>query len=218
MKNYFKTIQITQELLLWISIAILLVLPNLLVFSPDTLSQDVITRLYDISHIAVFFVMMIRPMADIFSKTTYIRPLVILRKGTGVLSAAIVVSFMFAKFIMDPSGYIMQYFTASYWSLDNLALLAHAADVSALLLLVTSNSFSKDILGAWWKRIQRLSYVYFYASSIYVYSIMPDNQLLYSMGLVTLATVIAYFINKRKFVVSTSSTTAPVPELVEGGK
>lgn len=198
MKTYFKTIQITQELLLWISVAILLVLPNLLVFSSDTLSQNVITRLYDISHIAVFFVMMIRPLADIFSRTTYIRPLVILRKGVGVLSAAIVVSFMFAKFIMDPSGYVMQYFTASYWSLDNLALLAHAADVSALLLLITSNNFSKDLLGVWWKRIQRLSYVYFYASSIYVYSIMPDSHLLYSMGLVTLATVIAYFINKKR--------------------
>ena len=198
MKTYIRSIQFLQKFSLGISLLILLILPLVIVFYPDSLSEQTTLRLYDLSHITVFFVMIIRPLADIFTRSTKIRPLVILRKGVGVLSASIVVSFILAKIIMDSSVYFGSLFTSEYWSFENLAILAHLGDLSAILLIVTSNNLSKRMLGAWWKRIQRLSYVYFYASSLYVLFIFHNYSVLLSMIIVTILTYVAYTKNKKR--------------------
>lgn len=201
MKYYIKTISYVQELLLGIGILTLMVLPLAILFNVDIVLSRTMT-LYSLVHITVFFVMVIRPLADIFTGTIYIRPLVPLRKGFGVVSASIVVSFLIAKIITDPSGYLQDLFTLSYWSLTNNALLAHLADITAVLLLITSNTFSKRILGTWWKRIQRLSYVYFFASGLYVYLSFGENLVLTFMAIVAIVTLIAYIKNTLKSTVT----------------
>jgi DMSO/TMAO reductase YedYZ heme-binding membrane subunit len=206
MKKYIRSIQFFQKFSLGISLLILFTLPLLIVFYPESLSEQTILRLYDISHITVFFVMIIRPAADIFTKSKIIRPLVILRKGVGVLSASVIVSFILAKIIVDPSGYFVSLVTQEYWSFENLAVLAHLGDMSALLLLVTSNSLSKKLLGVWWKRIQRLSYVYFYASSLYVFFMFNDTIILLSMFIVTAFTCGAYVKNEARRNLSTQTS------------
>jgi DMSO/TMAO reductase YedYZ heme-binding membrane subunit len=175
-------------------------LPLIIAFKPDILSQKIINNLYEFSHITILLVMIIRPLADIFIKTKWIRPLVILRKGVGVLSASIIASFIFSKIIMNPTGYFGAFDTAKYWSLQNLALFAHLADISAIILLITSNNLSKRILGNWWKRIQRLSYIYFYASSLYIFIILGNNLAFISICIVTILTIIAYAKNHTKSI------------------
>lgn len=206
MKNYIHSIQLLQKFSLGVSLLILFILPLIIVFYPNSLSEQVTLRLYDISHITIFFVMIIRPLADIFTKSTKIRPLVILRKGIGVLSASIIVSFILAKVIVDPSGYFGSLFTSQYWSFENFAVLAHLGDLSAILLIVTSNNLSKKLLGLWWKRIQRLSYVYFYASSLYVFFIFNDYIVLLSMILVTALTYIAHIKNRKRKMLNTQTS------------
>lgn len=198
MKKYLQTIKYAQSFFLGLSILIMMVLPIIIVFFPELLSEKITLDLYNISHITIFFVMVIRPLADIFTQTKFIRPLVILRKGVGVLSASVVVSFILAKIIIDPVDYFSSIATLKYWSFENLAFFAHLADISAIILIVTSNNFSKRILGNWWKNIQRLSYVYFYASSIYVLFTFDDYILLLAMFLVTLLTMLAYLKNQKR--------------------
>lgn len=198
MKIYLKTIKFLQQFFLGISILIMLVLPLILALYPDGLSEETILKLYDISHVSVFFVMLVRPLADIFMNAKWIRPLVILRKGVGVLAASVVVSVIFSKLIIDPVGYLSAFGTTSYWSLHHYALLAHLADISAILLIVTSNNLSKRLLGSWWKRIQRLSYVFFYASSLYVFLTFGKVSLLYAMAIITFVTVLAFIMNKHR--------------------
>jgi DMSO/TMAO reductase YedYZ heme-binding membrane subunit len=200
MRTYLKTIQLTQKISLGLSIAIMLILPLIISFAPDWLSEATTLRLYSISHFTVFFVMIVRPLADILTGTSYIRPLVILRKGVGVLSASIVASFILAKIIINPAAYFGSLFTLSYWSLKNLAILAHLGDLSAILLLITSNNLSKRLLGPWWKRVQKLSYVYFYASSLYVLMIFHDGLVFWSMLIVSIVTIAAHFKNERKII------------------
>ncbi len=211
MKTYLKTIKYTQDLFLGISILIMIILPIILAFFPEIISPEKTLSLYDLSHIAVFFVMIIRPLSDIFTQTNLIRPLVILRKGVGVFSASIIVSFIFSKIIIDPVAYFSAFKTFKYWSIDNFALLAHLADISALILIITSNNFSKRILGTYnWKNIQRLSYLYFYASSLYVLLVLEDVRMLFSIIIVTLLTIMAYIKNKNKKLnktINTNNTT-----------
>jgi len=205
MKYYIKAISYTQEFLLGLGIFILMALPLAVLYDIEAVTSQSLA-LYDVVHITLFFVMVIRPLADIWTSTQYVRPLVILRKGFGVVSASIVVAFLLAKIIADPSGYIQNFFTTAYWSLENYALFAHLADVTAILLLVTSNRFSKRVLGAWWKRIQRLSYVYFYASALYVYLSFGENLILSFMAIVTIVTLVAYVKNTLKMEVIKATT------------
>jgi DMSO/TMAO reductase YedYZ heme-binding membrane subunit len=198
MKTYLDTIRILQRLLLGLSVLILLTLPLIIVFKQDGLSDNTTLRLYDIAHITVLFVMIIRPLADIFRKTNLIRPLVILRKGVGVLSASIITSFILAKIIIVGGGYFASWFTAKYWSFENYAILAHLADLSAIILIITSNNLSKKILGDWWKRVQKLAYIYYYASSFYVYLVFGTKMVAISIIIVTLLTLIAFYKNWQK--------------------
>lgn len=198
MKIYLALIKRIQQILLTLSVILMMVLPLVLVLYPDFLSDTAINHFYTVSHLLIFFVMMVRPLADLLTTSRWVRPLVILRKGAGVMSAAIAVSFLFAKLIVDPQGYLAGMRTLPYWSLWGYAVLAHMADISAIALLVTSNNLSKKLLGVWWKRIQKLSYVYFYGSALYVYLSYGDTNLLIAMALVTVVTLMAFIENRNK--------------------
>lgn len=198
MKHYLAAIKIAQTTFLAIGIALLAILPSTIALYPDVYSNGFATTLYTIAHTSLVFVMLVRPLADIFIGIRIIRPLVILRKGLGVLSASIIVSFIIAKLIVDPSGYFASMTTLEYWSIRGMALFAHLADLSAVVLLVTSNNLSKRVLGVWWKRVQKLSYVYFYGSAVFVfYTYTNYHMLVYMIG-VTLATYLAYILNKER--------------------
>ncbi len=198
MRTYLQSIKYTQIILLVISITILAVLPLTLTFYPDFFTTERVQDLFSVSHWFLIFVMLVRPLADIFTNTKLIRPLVILRKGAGVLSASIVVSFILTKLMTDPAGYVESIATLHYWSFANYSVLAHIADITAVLLLITSNNLSKRLLGSWWKKIQKLSYVYFYGSALYVVLLYGNIDLLIAIILVTVATYIAFIKNRKR--------------------
>jgi DMSO/TMAO reductase YedYZ heme-binding membrane subunit len=195
MKFYLTAIKYNQQILLGVSMLILLVLPTAVALYPKSINQQLF---YTAAHVSLFLVMIIRPLADLLPKIPYVRPLVILRKGLGVFSASIIVSFILAKIIVAPGDYFSSFATTAYWSLEKLALLAHLADISAILLLVTSNNLSKKLLGIHWKQIQRLSYVYFYGSALYLFFIVGDQTVLYYVAIVTFLTIAAFFKNRAR--------------------
>ncbi len=194
MKLYFSIIATTQNILLGVSILMLAILPGVSVFFPEIIPTN---TLFFLAHTSLFLVMIIRPLADLLPTIRFIRPLVILRKGVGVFSAAIIVSFILAKIITDPAAWIQDIMSISYWSPTSLAFLAHLADISAILLLVTSNNLSKRLLGRNWKRIQRLSYIYFYGSGVYVVATYQDKIVLSFLFMVTLVTIGSYMVKRR---------------------
>lgn len=204
MKTFFTLIKHTQNSLLAISIVTLATLPAALALTPQWFTDTTYLWLYGIAHFSLFLVMLVRPLADILRGVSWLRPLVILRKGLGVLSASIIVSFIIAKLIVDPIGYVSSFTTPAYWSFTHLALLAHLADISAVLLLITSNNLSKRLLGKGWKRLQRLSYVYFYASGFYVFFVLGETLVLYYLIIVTIVTTLAWFRN-HGYILTTHS-------------
>ncbi len=191
-KTYFATIAFVQELLVWVGITTLLVLPIILSYAPDLIPSQGIGLLFTISLVMVFLVMLIRPLADLFPNIVFLRPLVILRKGLGVASASIIVSFMLSRFMLDGSGYILEFLTPERWSLATGAFLSPVGDLSALVLLITSNRFAKRILSKNWKRVQKLAYVYFYAGCLYEFWFLDQTLALWFMIIVTGAVFGAY--------------------------
>ncbi len=197
-KVFFTAIAYLQTCLLAISVLILIGIPSIRVFWDFLLTNSVITLLFTISLASVFFVMAIRPLADIFSRIPFLRPLVILRKGFGVLSASLIVSLMLAKIVTDGSGYLYGFLTDDFWRIESYAFLAHLGDVTGVILLITSNTFSKKLLGKNWKRIQKLAYVYFYAGA--VYELLAFGSSLAAVALVTVTTLVLIAWYRNHFI------------------
>jgi hypothetical protein len=173
------------------------ILPGILAYTPNSIAGW-INSLYLISLTAVFFVMIIRPLSDLFPELTWLRTLVILRKGVGVLSASIIVSFILSKILLGGTDYVENFFTSDYWSIVGWSFLAHTGDVTAVILIVTSNKFSKRILGKNWKRIQKLAYVYFYAGAGYEMLALGSTYAFIAIIAVTILIGLAHIKNSIK--------------------
>ncbi len=199
MSRYLKIIGIVQEFLLEESIALICIFPAMLLLVPELIGPRLITAMYTASLVGVFFVMSIRPLADLLPNVKWIRPLVILRKGFGVFSASIIVSFMVAKIIdLGVSAYFLQYVDPAYWSLEGFKFFAHLGDVTAVPLLLTSNNLSKQLLGKNWKRLQQLAYVYFYSGAIYEALAFGSKLAVIAIFVVSVLVISAYFYNLSK--------------------
>lgn len=127
--------------------------------------------LYDISWFSVVFVMAIRPLKDIFPRVWILRTLCYYRKALGILSASIIVINWFGAYYFNPAN-LERYFLSARWWLW-LPLIARLSELTALILLLTSNNISQKILGSWWKRIQRSSYIYFVTGWIMAAGLFP---------------------------------------------
>lgn len=184
-----KFLLIFQNILISISLFLLGFIPTY----SQTLGMGFAVRgaLYAVSFVAVFAVMIVRPLADI-TGFLWLRRLVILRKGFGILSSSIIIGFMVDALITPQSPYLSSLLSGTFFSLDHFTLFAHLGDISGLILLLTSNTFSQKLLKQNWKRIQRLSYVYFYAGGIYEAFALDSMFALYAILLVTNLTVLAW--------------------------
>ena len=191
-----KILRIIQNIFLSISLIILVFLPLFAAFGE--MSSVVQNVLYRISFIAVFFVMIVRPLADILPTQKWLRKLVFLRKGVGVLSASIIVGFMIGGIIAPGSTYLSSIFTVDYWSIQSGAFFAHIGDWTGLILLLTSNNLSMILLKKNWKRIQKLAYVYFYSGGIYEVYILDHQSALWAMIIVACVVVIAFIMNAKR--------------------
>jgi hypothetical protein len=60
--------------------------------------------------------MIIRPLADIFSKVKILKKLIFLRKSLGILSAMIIVIIMVSGWIQNPDLTFFNYFSAQKWN------------------------------------------------------------------------------------------------------
>ncbi len=197
-RQYISFIKYVQTIVSVLSVLLFLfIMPMIINFAPGLLPQDFQANVYALSLFAVTFVMAIRPLADIFG-WVWLRNLVILRKSFGILSASIIIGFALVQVLQQGNEYFLRILTPAYWEIINGAYLAHIGDVTAVILLITSNTFSRRSLGKWWKRIQKLAYVYFYSGALYVVVIFQEMYALIALVLVSILLIIAY-VKKRLF-------------------
>jgi DMSO/TMAO reductase YedYZ heme-binding membrane subunit len=185
-----KNLNFIQNVLIQDGLFVLMFIPFLSLFMDMGMPSR--SLLFIVSFFTAFLVMAIRPLADIFPEFPILRKLVLFRKGVGILSASIIVGFMFEKIIAPGSTYLASIFSADYYSFNNYAIFAHLGDLSGFILLITSNKLSQKILKNNWKRIQRLSYVYFYAGGIYEAFFLHNTFALYALFIITDLTILAW--------------------------
>lgn len=115
--------------------------------------------IFNLSWFAVIFVMLIRPISDIFSKSNFLRSLKTFRKPLWIFSSLLIIATFTWEWFFDLNT-ISNYFSLNRWNSIN-ALIPRITEVSAVILAITSNVYSQKLLGKNWKRIQYLSYAYF---------------------------------------------------------
>ncbi|MGK2848684.1 MAG: hypothetical protein ACSLEX_01285 [Minisyncoccota bacterium] len=183
-----------QNILIGISLILLTGIPLVAYFFG--IDSTVRGYLFTLSFASVFLVMIIRPFADIFITQLWLRRLVILRKGFGILSASIITGFMITSIMLSRFTYLADMITPAFYSLDGYVLFAHLGDLTGLILLLTSNRLSQKLLKRNWKRVQRLSYVYFYAGGLYEVFALNSLFALYAVLFVTNVTALAWAVKK----------------------
>ena len=147
--------------------------------------------LWGISWYSLVLLMAIRPLSDIFPKITILKRLIILRKWLWILSAMVIVSQALYTYIPDYSLFISIFFNLDHWWFDRMQFFARMWELTGLILLITSNNFSIRKLWRWWKRVQRLSYIYFYSWWIYIFNLWKTSAM-YWMVLVSILWIVAY--------------------------
>jgi len=160
------------------------------------LGHSLYTWLYIISWYAVCFVMIIRPLADIFPKQRYLRQLTMLRRAFGILSSIIIVTLLLDKWFTNPSSFIA-FFYPSNWGWW-YPIVARLSELTAIILLLTSNNFSQKKLGKNWKHIQRNSYIYFITGGILAMRYGDDYMVQASMTLVIIVFFVAVGVKKYR--------------------
>ena len=156
--------------------------------------------LYDLSWFSVVFVMAIRPLKDLFPKVGILKTLCYYRKALWILSAIVIVVNWLWAFYFNPV-LIERYFTLSRWE-PWLALTARLSELTALILLITSNNISQRLLWRWWKRIQRSSYIYFITWGIMAAQTFP-LKIYPLIGIVVVLYILAevkLWIEKRRWL------------------
>jgi len=198
MTLYIKTLIWLRKIILWISFIVGAVILLGYDYYPTLLSESTEMWLWKINSIAIFLVMIVRPLADLLPKLKWLRALVPMRKELGILSAMIVLGFGLAKYNFWGWEYFVQtYFSLSYWKFPEPAAFGHLGELVAVPLLLTSNLYSQRKLKKHWKTIQRLAYVYFFAGGYYVLVTFNATEELWFMAIVAVLTVAAWA--KKKF-------------------
>ncbi len=152
--------------------------------------------LWDLALITLIILMLIRPLNDIFPKLEFYRYMT-LRKNLGIFSAMVIVSYGAIHYItLGFSESINTYFSLGYWSFSNNMFFAHMGELTGFILLITSNMFSIRLLKKNWKRVQKLSYVYFFCGSWYVFSSFGKTYALIAIIVVFEITLFAYLKKK----------------------
>ncbi len=152
--------------------------------------------LWDVSWYAVTLLMCIRPIGDLLPDVFLFRALLPLRQGLGILSSVVVATNAGFAYLPDFANFLTLYTSARMWGFETRLLFARLAEIVGIILLITSNSLSQRLLGKWWKRIQRLSYVYFFAAGIYLAHIGSDAAIP-AMILVGALWIAAFVKNRR---------------------
>ncbi|RME31408.1 hypothetical protein D6789_02785 [Candidatus Woesearchaeota archaeon] len=191
---FFTMMKLTKY---FINFATVLVIP-LALFFPESKPL-----LWNLSLYAVFILMCIRPLHDLFPRLRLIR-LISLRKNLGIFSATIVVVFGVQHYIgLGLAAFLTEYFSLAAW---HDLFFGRIGELTGAILLLTSNKLSIRLLKRNWKRVQRLSYVYFFSGAWYVFSSFHKLFGLVSIVIVAQLTLFA-FIKKNTAVRFTHTVT-----------
>ncbi|MBA4337027.1 hypothetical protein C0416_04640 [bacterium] len=147
--------------------------------------------------ITLLIIVLSRPLADLL-QVKFIRKIQLKRKWIGLICGAMVVLHV-VVYSITFSVSLKFFFDSSYWDFAKFTGWGGLAFVTMIPLLLTSNNYAIRLLKRNWKRLQRLTYLFFIASGIHIYMVGGKWPLtLVPMAIWLTLWVWAYFLNLSK--------------------
>lgn len=129
---------------------------------------------WNISWFLLIIIVYSRPLSNIFNKVTVLKRIVSLRKELWILCATFCITHSIWYFLNTNN--LWGIFNSIYWMPDNAFWYWMYALVISIPLLITSNIYSIKLLGKNWKRLQRLTYLFFILIAIHIILIKPQDS------------------------------------------
>ena len=150
--------------------------------------------------ITLLIIVLSRPLADLF-KVKILSFLTSNRKYLGWLCGLTVILHIFI-YALNFNLPLTFFFDLSYWDFSRAIGWGLLAFATMIPLVLTSNLYSIKLLKRNWKRLQRLTYLFFIASGIHIY--LKGGKWLYTlvpMGIWLILWIWSYFRKRNSKVV-----------------
>lgn len=162
-------------------------------FKPEYYSE-----IWSLWWILLLFIVFIRPFSDILPKLKILKKLVILRKEIWILSWVFIALHWIWFFLNSRIPVLQWLFSPVYYNITNLFGWWMIWMYIWIILTITSNVFSMKILGKNWKKLQRLTYLFFIFWAIHIW--MVDSEKIIPLSIVVWSWLILWILTYKKVV------------------
>ncbi|MBI4975328.1 ferric reductase-like transmembrane domain-containing protein [Candidatus Peregrinibacteria bacterium] len=138
-------------------------------------------------------VMLIRPLADVFTDLRILRTLVSLRRQFGIFTGFLLLSHAVGFFVSNQISFLAPLSDSNFWDFSGYISWGLLGIIAAIPVLITSNNFFIRILKSRWKTLQRLTYLLFIFGGIHIYMLRGRTDVLVHIGIVAFFWVLALF-------------------------
>lgn len=145
----------------------------------------------------LIIVMFCRPLADIFPRLGILRKLVILRKELWILCGVLILAHGIWYFLSLEIPF-SSLLNPNMWNPKNFLFWWLIWIIVMIPPLITSNKFSMKILKKSWKKIQKLSYLFFIFWAIHIALVDPEEKI--SMIFLSLLLALVWILAYKKIV------------------
>lgn len=151
--------QLIRKILLFIALAS----PWIIFLNPNLHKE-----LAAIGWFILTFVMLIRPLAQVFPEFKILFTLMCLRKELGIFAALAFIAHYIGYVTLIHSSFFEFIQNSKNWTLNTTIGWGILGMTFSIAPLLTSNNFSLRFLKKYWKKIQRLSYLLFFTGAIHI--------------------------------------------------
>jgi DMSO/TMAO reductase YedYZ heme-binding membrane subunit len=116
-------------------------------------------------------VLSIRPLADIFPDFRILRTLISFRREFGIFSGMMILAHFVGFLLAGKVPFFSIFTTPMFWDFKIYLVYGILGIIVLIPVLLTSNEFSKRILGKGWRVLQKFSYLFFLLGGLHVITI-----------------------------------------------
>ncbi len=138
-----------------------------------------------------------RPLRDIFPRIRLLNKIVLLRKELWIICGFFILAH-FIWYLITFHIWLISIFFVNIWKLDSSIMWWILWIIILLPILITSNNYSIIILWKYWKKVQRLTYLFFIFWALHIALINPEKK--YIMLFLSILLSLVWFLAYKKII------------------
>lgn len=116
----------------------------------------------------LFFLLLLRPVGQIFVDFGILKALLGMRKELGILCGSLAIAHGIGYFLVNDISMPSGFFDAYIWDITGYYFWGMIGFCIAIILTITSNMFSMKLLKRWWKKLHRITYIFLFVVAVHI--------------------------------------------------